>query len=175
MPLVICGFADAVWVVVIAGFIMGILFDGPMVLWGTLLQRRVPPALLGRIASLDFFVSIAVMPVSMAIAAPVGQSLGLTTTFIVAGLLPVPLAVGCYVAARLWRDETTHPLDGAVVGTVDGIEGTVDGIVGTVDGIEGTVDGKVSSPSNASVPNPRAQTRAGYRAPDSLAEPDRSP
>ncbi len=110
LPLVLMGVANAVWVVVVAGFIMGVLFDGPMVLWGTLLQRRVPAALLGRVASLDFFVSVALLPVSMAIAAPVAGALGLRTTFIVAGLIPVPIAVAFYLAARLWRDEIVHPL-----------------------------------------------------------------
>ncbi|WP_290713364.1 MULTISPECIES: MFS transporter [Gordonia] len=111
VPLILIGVAHSVWVVVVAGFVMGVLFDGPMVLWGTLLQRRVPPTLLGRVASLDFFVSVALMPVSMAIAAPVGQALGLTTTFVLAGLLPVPMAVVFYLAARLWRDEVEHPLN----------------------------------------------------------------
>ena len=53
---------------------MGVLFSAPMVIWGTLLQRRVPPDLLGRVSSLDFFVSIALMPVSMALAAPVSDA-----------------------------------------------------------------------------------------------------
>ncbi len=95
---------------VVAGFVMGILFDGPMVLWGTLLQRRVPPALLGRVASLDFFVSVALMPVSMAIAAPVSEAIGLTWTFVLGGVLPVPIAFAFYLAARLWRDEIDNPL-----------------------------------------------------------------
>ncbi|MYR07223.1 MFS transporter [Gordonia sp. SID5947] len=110
VPLVIMGFADSTWMFVVAGFLMGILFDGPMVLWGTLLQRRVPPALLGRVASLDFFVSVALMPVSMAIAAPMSHAIGLTATFVAAGLLPVPVAASFYLAARLWRDEIDHPL-----------------------------------------------------------------
>ncbi|UVF76242.1 MFS transporter [Gordonia mangrovi] len=110
LPLVIMGIAEHTWLFVVAGFLMGVLFDGPMVLWGTLLQRRVPPALLGRVASLDFFVSVALMPVSMALAAPVSQAIGLTATFVLAGLLPVPVAGAFYVAARLWRDEAEHPL-----------------------------------------------------------------
>ena len=47
------------------------------VIWGTLLQRRVPPHLLGRVSSLDFFVSLALMPVSMALAGPVGEWIGI--------------------------------------------------------------------------------------------------
>ncbi|MCZ4537098.1 MFS transporter [Gordonia terrae] len=110
LPLVLMGLADSTWMFVAAGVAMGILFDGPMVLWGTLLQRRVPPALLGRIASLDFFVSVALMPVSMAIAAPVSSAIGLTATFVLAGLLPVPIAWAFYFAAGMWRDEIENPL-----------------------------------------------------------------
>ncbi|WP_288811242.1 MFS transporter [uncultured Gordonia sp.] len=110
LPLVLMGLADSTWMFVAAGVAMGILFDGPMVLWGTLLQRRVPPALLGRIASLDFFVSVALMPVSMAIAAPVSSAIGLTATFVLAGWLPVPIAWAFYFAAGMWRDEIENPL-----------------------------------------------------------------
>jgi len=110
LPLVLMGLADSTWMFIAAGVTMGILFDGPMVLWGTLLQRRVPPALLGRIASLDFFVSVALMPVSMAIAAPVSSAIGLTATFVLAGLLPVPIAWAFYLAAGMWRDEIENPL-----------------------------------------------------------------
>lgn len=110
LPLVLIGIAGHTWVFVVAAFLMGVLFDGPMVLWGTLLQRRVPPELLGRVASLDFFVSVVLMPVSMALAAPVSHAVGLTATFIVCGLVPVPIAAMFYVAARLWRDEIAHPL-----------------------------------------------------------------
>lgn len=111
VPLLIMGFAHHTTWFVLAGFLMGLLLDGPMVLWGTLLQRRVPQELLGRISSLDFFVSAALMPVSMALAAPVAHLIGISWTFALAGLLPVPAAIGFYLAARLWRDEIAHPLD----------------------------------------------------------------
>lgn len=110
VPLVIMAFADHTWMFVAAAFVLGVLFDGPMVIWGTLLQRRVPPHLLGRVASLDFFVSTALLPLSMAIVAPVSHAIGYTATFVLAGLLPVPCAVVFYLAARLWRDEIAHPL-----------------------------------------------------------------
>lgn len=70
----------------------------------------MPPHLLGRVASLDFFVSVALLPVSMAIVAPVSHAIGYPATFILAGLLPVPCALVFYLAARLWRDEIEHPL-----------------------------------------------------------------
>ncbi|MGJ0118866.1 MFS transporter [Williamsia sp. MIQD14] len=110
LPLIAFAFADRVVMFVVAAFVMGITFDAPMVLWGTLLQRRVPPELLGRVSSLDFFVSVAFMPVSMALAAPVAGALGLTTTFLLAAVIPIPVAVIAYVAARLDRDEIAHPL-----------------------------------------------------------------
>ena len=66
LPFVVMGFATEVWMVVVAAFVLGAFFSAPMVIWGTLLQRRVPPHLLGRVASLDFFVSVSLMPVSMA-------------------------------------------------------------------------------------------------------------
>jgi hypothetical protein len=42
-----------------------------MVVWGTLMSRRVPPDLRGRVHSLDWFVSIALTPVSFALTGPV--------------------------------------------------------------------------------------------------------
>ena len=82
-----------------------------MVIWGTLLQRRVPPHMLGRVSSLDFFVSLALMPVSMAIAGPVGEWIGIPTTFVLAGAVPVFLAVAAILGWRLPADEIAHPLD----------------------------------------------------------------
>ena len=111
IPLVVFGLSSQVWVMVVAGFVMGAFFNGGMVIWGTLLQRRVPPALLGRVSSLDFFVSLAFMPVSMALAGPVSELIGLRATFLLAGLVPTVLAVVTIVAARLPADEIAHPLD----------------------------------------------------------------
>ncbi|MQA81516.1 MAG: MFS transporter [Streptosporangiales bacterium] len=111
LPLIVVGFARQVWLIAAAVFVVGILFSAPMVIWGTLLQRRVPPALLGRVSSLDFFVSLVLMPVSMALAAPISAVIGLGATFLVAGVVPPVLAVIAVVAARLPRDEAANPLD----------------------------------------------------------------
>lgn len=111
IPLALIGVTPWLWVMVIATFTVGFLFNGAQVVWGTLLQRRVPPAMLGRVSSLDFFVSLALMPLSMAIAGPVGEWLGLGPAFLIAGLVPPVLAVITLAAARLGEDELAHPLD----------------------------------------------------------------
>ncbi|MGR0219642.1 MFS transporter [Agromyces sp. ZXT2-6] len=111
LPLAVIGVTPWLWVMVAATFIVGFLFDAAQVVWGTLLQRRVPPAMLGRVSSLDFFVSLALMPLSMAIAGPVGEWLGLAPAFLIAGLVPPVLAIVTLAAARLGADELAHPLD----------------------------------------------------------------
>jgi MFS family permease len=110
LPFALMGTATQIWVVVASAFIFGFAFTGPMVLWGTLLQRRVPPALLGRVSALDYFVSVSLMPVSMALAGPVAGLIGLGETFLLAGVLPAIAAVAVIVVAGLRRDELAHPL-----------------------------------------------------------------
>jgi MFS family permease len=111
IPSVFFGFGASLWLMIAAGAVMGATFQAGSVIWGTLLQRRVPPALLGRVASLDFFVSLSLMPLSMALAGTVSEVIGLTATFLVAGLAPPVLAVIAIVAFRLPADEIAHPLD----------------------------------------------------------------
>ena len=67
--------------------------------------------MLGRVSSLDFFVSLALMPISMAIAGPVGEAIGLVPAFLIAGLVPPFLALATLAIARLGEDELAHPLE----------------------------------------------------------------
>lgn len=110
-PLALLGITRQLWVMAAATFVVGFTGAAAMVIWRTLLQRRVPPRLLGRVSSLDFLVSLALMPVSMALAGPVGEWLGVPVTFVPAGGIPVFLAVAAILGWRLPRDEIAHPLD----------------------------------------------------------------
>ena len=110
LPFVVMGMATAVWQIVAAAFLLGVTFSAPMVIWGTLLQRRVPPHLLGRVASLDFFVSISLMPISMALAGPLAEAVGLRTTFFIAGIVPGIVAIVAIIWAKLPEDEIANPL-----------------------------------------------------------------
>jgi MFS family permease len=113
IPLVLIGYTDQLWLMAVSLFVCGFAFSAATVIWGTLLQRRVPPALLGRVSSLDFFVSLALMPISMAIAGPVGVAIGIPIAFVIAGAVPTVLAIAAIVLARMPKDEIDNPLDPA--------------------------------------------------------------
>jgi MFS family permease len=110
LPFIVVGFTDQYWLLMISLFIVGFGFSYGNVIWGTLLQRRVPRHMLGRISSLDFFVSLALMPLSMAIAGPLAEVLSLQVIFTAAGVLTLVFAVIAIFAARMPQDEIAHPL-----------------------------------------------------------------
>ncbi|WP_309105744.1 MFS transporter [Arthrobacter sp.] len=111
LPLAAVGFMDSFWAVAIVLFVFGATGGVGMVIWGTLLQRRVPPHLLGRISSLDFFVSLALMPVSMALAGPAAEVVPIWVIFLVAGVVCPVMSVVALIAAKMPEDELAHPLD----------------------------------------------------------------
>jgi MFS family permease len=113
LPILVLGFARDLWVMMAGAAVVGVTSSAAMVIWGTLLQRRVPDHLRGRIASLDFFVSLLLMPVSMALAGPAGAVLGLTTVFLIAGIGPAVVSLLVVYLGRMPSDEIAHPLDEA--------------------------------------------------------------
>lgn len=110
IPMVIIGITSSFPLMAAATFVTGVTDGAGMVIWGTLLQRRVPTEMLGRVSSLDFFVSLAFMPLSFAIVGPLSKVVSMQTIFLVAGLVPVVLAAIAMTAARMPRDEIEHPL-----------------------------------------------------------------
>lgn len=110
IPLVVVGFTSSFTLMAAATFVVGVTDGAGMVIWGTLLQRRVPTQMLGRVSSLDFFVSLAFMPVSFAIVGPLSKVVSMQTIFLVAGIAPVLLAAVAVVAAKMRQDELAHPL-----------------------------------------------------------------
>jgi MFS family permease len=111
LPLAAVGMIDSFWLLALAVFIFGATGSVGMVIWGTLLQRRVPAHLLGRVSSLDFFVSLALMPVSMALAGPAAEVFPIWAIFLFAGGVCPVMAVVAMLAARMPADEIAHPLD----------------------------------------------------------------
>ncbi|MDO4919135.1 MFS transporter [Kocuria sp.] len=110
LPFGLVGMTHSWWVMALALCVFGATGGAGQVIWGTLLQRRVPGHMLGRISSLDFFVSLLLMPVSMAVAGPVSQVLPPVAIFWGVALLTPALGVLAVVAGRMHRDQAEHPL-----------------------------------------------------------------
>jgi DHA3 family tetracycline resistance protein-like MFS transporter len=79
--------ADLPWQFMAAAFAGGALEALGNVIWGTLLGQRVPGRLLGRVSSVDWQVSVALVPLSFAITAPFAAAFGTQATLLGAGLL----------------------------------------------------------------------------------------
>lgn len=109
-PLAVLGIATELWHFCLASLAIGIGGGIGNVIWGTLLQRRVPTHMLGRISSLDFFVSLALMPVSMAVVGPIAVLVDPATIFIAAGAGIAAVTVLVWWVAGFGREELRHPL-----------------------------------------------------------------
>ncbi|HEX4010624.1 MAG TPA: MFS transporter [Solirubrobacteraceae bacterium] len=81
------GIANGLWGLLAASVVFNALETAGTIAWATAKQRHVPTELLGRVSSLDWLISIGLLPVSFAITGPVSAALGLRTTLIGAGVL----------------------------------------------------------------------------------------
>ena len=76
------GIATAAWELMIACLIFNGLETAGTIVWATMKQRHVPASMLGRVSSLDWLISIGLLPLSFALTAPVAAALGARTTLI---------------------------------------------------------------------------------------------
>jgi hypothetical protein len=81
------GIAGQLWGLMLASVAFNTLETAGTIAWATAKQRLVPAHLLGRVSSLDWLISIGLLPVSFAITGPVSAALGTRTTLIGAGVL----------------------------------------------------------------------------------------
>jgi MFS family permease len=75
-----------------------------MIVWNTLMHTLVPGELLGRVSSLDWFVSIGLIPVSFALTGPIAELVGAKATLIGAGVLGAIGMMGLFLAVPAVRD-----------------------------------------------------------------------
>ena len=88
------GLATTQWQLAGIALAVGALEAAGTVVWATLKQRLVPGPLLGRVSSLDWFVSTALMPLSFAITPAAVSILGVRATFVGAGTLGAVITGG---------------------------------------------------------------------------------
>ena len=70
------GLATAVWQLMLASLAFNALETAGTIVWATAKQRHVPAALLGRVSSLDWLISIGLLPLSFALTGPVSGAIG---------------------------------------------------------------------------------------------------
>jgi DHA3 family tetracycline resistance protein-like MFS transporter len=81
------GLANAAWQLMLASFAFNALETAGTIVWATAKQRHVPAPLLGRVSSLDWLISIGLLPLSFALTGPVSAAIGAQTTLVGAGLI----------------------------------------------------------------------------------------
>jgi DHA3 family tetracycline resistance protein-like MFS transporter len=106
------GLATRNWHLMLASLAFNALEAAGTVVWATTKHRMVPAALLGRVSSLDWFISIGLLPVSFAITGPVAAAVGPRATLIGAGLLGAAVTLGFLFLPGMRAIERGQPLIG---------------------------------------------------------------
>jgi DHA3 family tetracycline resistance protein-like MFS transporter len=81
------GLATAIWQLMLASLAFNALETAGTIVWATAKQRHVPAALLGRVSSLDWLISIGLLPVSFALTGPVTALIGARAALVGAGVI----------------------------------------------------------------------------------------
>ena len=81
------GLSRGLWGLMLASVLFNTLETAGTIAWATAKQRHVPARLLGRVSSLDWLISIGLLPLSYALTGPISAALGARTTLIWAGVL----------------------------------------------------------------------------------------
>jgi MFS family permease len=91
------GLATSAWQLMFACLVFNALEAAGTIVWATIKQRHVPGALLGRVSSLDWLISIALLPISFALTAPVAAAVGVRATLVGAALIGAAVTLGAYL------------------------------------------------------------------------------
>ena len=81
------GLATSAWGLASAAVVVNGAEVAGAVLWTTVKQRRVVNSMLGRVSSIDWCISTALLPLSYALTAPVAQALGARRALVAVGIL----------------------------------------------------------------------------------------
>ena len=102
------GLAGAVWQLMLVSLAFNALETAGTIVWATAKQRHVPPELLGRVSSLDWLISIGLLPLSFALTGPVSVAIGVQATLIGAGALGAVVTFGALLLPGMRAVEGRH-------------------------------------------------------------------
>jgi MFS family permease len=81
------GLAASSWQLMLACLLFNALETAGTIVWMTIKQRHVPAAMLGRVSSLDWLISIGLLPLSFMLTAPIAAAIGARTTLVGAAVI----------------------------------------------------------------------------------------
>jgi DHA3 family tetracycline resistance protein-like MFS transporter len=110
------GLATAAWQLMLACLLFNALETAGTIVWATVKQHHVPSAMLGRVSSLDWLISIGLLPISFALTAPVAGVLGVRATLVGAGILGGAITLAALFLPGMRDIEDVQGPQGAVLG-----------------------------------------------------------
>lgn len=113
------GLATSTWHAAIASFIMQGLLAVTIISWNTTMHRYVPSNILGRVSSLDWMVSTSLIPLSLAITAPLAHTIGARATLVGAGVFGSIAVLMFLLIPGIREPEQLESAEGAVAPTGD--------------------------------------------------------
>ena len=88
------GLATSSWQLMVACLAFNALETAGTIVWATIKQRHVPASLLGRVSSLDWLISIGLLPLSFALTAPAAAVVGVRATLVGAAVIGAVVTLG---------------------------------------------------------------------------------
>ncbi|HEY6834987.1 MAG TPA: MFS transporter [Gaiellaceae bacterium] len=88
------GLATSSWQLMLVCLVFNALETAGTIVWATIKQYNVPSAMLGRVSSLDWLISIGLLPISFALTAPVAGLVGVRATLVGAGIVGAAITFG---------------------------------------------------------------------------------
>jgi DHA3 family tetracycline resistance protein-like MFS transporter len=88
------GLATASWQLMLACLLFNALEAAGTIVWATIKQHHVPASMLGRVSSLDWLISIGLLPISYALTAPVAEAIGPRATLVGAAAIGGAVTLG---------------------------------------------------------------------------------
>ena len=103
------GLGTTVWHLMLASALFNALETAGTIVWITVKQRHVPGEMLGRVSSLDWLISIGLLPLSFALTGPVSGAIGAQATLIAAGLLGAAVTLTALFVPGVRAVESVRP------------------------------------------------------------------
>ena len=101
------GIATAAWQLMLVCLVFNALEAAGTIVWATIKQHHVPGSMLGRVSSLDWLISIGLLPLSFALTAPVAAVFGVRATLVGAAVRGAAITLGGFFLPGMRAIERT--------------------------------------------------------------------